>query len=647
MTAAELAANPTAPEPGEAARLDVTWGDAPGLWGWLTTVDPKRIGRRYIVTALGFFLLGGIMAATMRAQLARPESGLISPDRYDQIFTMHGSTMMFLFAVPVMEAMGIYLVPLMVGARSLAFPRLTAFSYWIYLAGGVFLWVGFILNIGPDVGWFAYVPLSGPEYGPGKRADVWAQMITFTEVGAMAAAASTATTILKMRAPGMTLARMPLFCWSQLVTAFMVMLAMPAVMMASSFLLSDRLIGTHFYNYAEGGSALLYQHLFWFFGHPEVYIIFLPALGMVSEITQTFSRRSVFGYPAIVLSLVSTGFLAFGLWVHHMFATGLPHMGDSFYTAASMTIALPSGVQIFCWLATMWDGKPRMATPMLFVVGFIVTFVMGGLSGVMLASVPLDTQVHDTYFVVAHFHYVLIGGAVFPLLGALYYWFPKAVGRMPSERLGRISFWLVFVGFHLTFFPMHILGLMGMPRRVYTYPAGMGWNGLNLAASAGAYLLATGFIVYLANLALSARRGAVAGANPWGGGGLEWATSSPPPAYNFGVTPVVEGREPLWLETEGLPAMTGLSADHREVLLTTLADAEPDVRHGSPRPSVWPFVTALATTALFVGSVFNEWAIVWFSPLVALCLIAWFRPRPPHEAKVGEPADAVPPGALA
>jgi heme/copper-type cytochrome/quinol oxidase subunit 1 len=341
MNVPDAAAHPTALEADRHETLARTWAAPPGLWGFLTTVDAKAIGKRYIVTGLAFFVLGGLLAAVMRAQLARPESGLISPDRYNQIFSMHGTTMMFLFAVPIMEAMAIYLTPLMVGARTMAFPRLNAFSYWIYLAGGVMLYVGFLLNIGPEAGWTAYVPLSGPEYSAGKRTDIWAQMVTFTEVAGLAAAVSTATTILKMRAPGMTLARVPLFMWSMLTTAFMVILAMPAVMLATSFLISDRLIGTHFYNEAEGGSNLLYQHLFWFFGHPEVYIIFLPGLGMVSEITSTFCRRSVFGYPVMVLALLTTGFLAFGLWVHHMFTVGLPRLGDSFYTAASMTIALP------------------------------------------------------------------------------------------------------------------------------------------------------------------------------------------------------------------------------------------------------------------------------------------------------------------
>jgi cytochrome c oxidase subunit I+III len=646
MSVVDEKANPTVLDSEVERVLARTWAGGRGLWGFLTTVDPKEIGKRYVATGLMFFVFGGLLAMVMRTQLARPESGLIDPDRYDQLFTMHGSTMMFLFAVPIMEAMGLYLTPLMVGSRTMAFPRLNALSYWMYLGGGILLYAAFLLNIGPDVGWTAYVPLSGPEYSPGKRADIWAQMITFTEVAALAASASMATTILKMRAPGMTLARVPLFVWSSLVTSFMVMLAMPAVMLASSFLISDRLIGTHFYNYAEGGDNLLYQHLFWFFGHPEVYIIFLPGLGMVSEITQTFCRRAVFGYPVMVLSLIATGFMAFGLWVHHMFATGLPHMGDSFYTAASMAIALPSGVQIFCWIATMWDGKPRFATPMLYVVGFVVTFVLGGLTGVMLASVPLDTEVHDTFFVVAHFHYVLIGGAVFPLLGAIHYWYPKAVGRMPDERLGRLAFWLIFVGFHLTFFPMHLLGLMGMPRRVYTYPEEMGWGDLNMLATLGAYVLAGGVAIYIANLVISARQGRIAGPNPWDASGLEWATSSPPPPYNFGRTPFVESRHPLWTATDGLPVMDGLSTEHREVLLTTISTAEPDIREGSPGPSIWPFITSLAITVLFIGSIFDEWFVVWAAFPVAICFIAWFWPRPSHSKLVAAPEDNVP-GALA
>jgi cytochrome c oxidase subunit 1 len=611
------------------ARLEKTWGRPPGLWGWLSTTDHKEIGRRYIVTALIFLVLGGILALVMRTQLATPESGLISPDRYDQIFTMHGTTMMFLFAVPVMEAMAVYLVPLMIGTRNIAFPRLNAFSYWVYLSGGLLLWVAFLLNIGPDAGWFAYVPLSGPEYSPGKRTDIWAQMVTFTEIAALAVSVEVVATILKQRAPGMTLARMPVFVWVSLVVSLMVIFSMPSVTLASSFLISDRLVGTHFYNPFENGDPLLWQHLFWFFGHPEVYIIFLPGAGFVSEIVATFSRRPVFGYPAIVLAVVAIGFLAFGLWVHHMFATGLPRLGYAFYTSASMAVAIPSGIQIFCWIATMWDGRPRFEVPMLWVVGFIVTFVLGGLTGVMLASVPLDLQLHDTYFVVAHFHYVLIGGAVFPLLGALAYWFPKFTGRMMSDSLGKWSFWTTFSGFHLAFAPMHFVGMMGMPRRVYTYPMGMGWDELNLLSTLGAFVTAAGVLLFAVNAAVSLRRGRVAGANPWDAPGLEWATSSPPPVYNFAHIPVVTSSSPLWDNRNHLPVMTGLRVDDRELLLTTVMEAKPDLREPSPLPSVWPLIAALATGATFISSIFTPWAVVVGAVPVAVALTAWFWPKGP------------------
>jgi cytochrome c oxidase subunit 1 len=603
------------------------------LWHWLTSVDHKSIAKRYLVTAFVFFLLGGIEAGVIRAQLARPENNLLGPDAYNQFFTVHGMTMMFLFAVPVLTSAGLYLVPLMIGCRNVAFPRLNAYGYWVYLAGGLFLYISFFLNSGPDTGWFSYVPLAGPEFSPGTRVDIYAQAITFTEIASLVAAVELIVTIFKNRAPGMTLNRMPLFVWAMLVQAFMILFAMPWVATATQLLAMDRLVATHFFNPAEGGDALLWQHLFWFFGHPEVYIILVPALGFVSAMVATFTRRPVFGYPVMVLSLLAIGFLSFGLWVHHMFTTGIPALGTSFFSAASMLIAIPSGLQIFCWIATIWSGRPRFTVPFLFVLGFVVLFVIGGVTGVMVASVSYDQQVHDTYFVVAHFHYVLMGGAVFPLLGAVYYWFPKVTGRMLDERLGKWNFWLLFLGVNLTFFPMHELGLEGMPRRVYTYLAGTGWGSLNLLSTAGAGMIVLGFLVFLVNVLVSLRRGAASGADPWGADTLEWATESPPPPYNFAHIPVVESREPLWDRPGALPAVTGLRTDVRDILVTTLLDAVPDSLHRHPRPTIWPLLAAVATTVLFVTLVFTPWGAVIGTPLLLLALLGWGWPRDEEHAE--------------
>jgi cytochrome c oxidase subunit I+III len=608
--------------------LDETWRDPPGFFGWFCAISHKTIAKRFIVTCMAFFALAGLLAVAMRLQLARPGNTLMGPDLYNQVFTMHGSTMMFLFAVPVMQAVAMYLVPLMVGSRSVAFPRMNAYAYWIFLFGGLMLYAAFFVNSGPDAGWFSYVPLAGPAYSAGKRTDFWAQMITFTEVSALLEAVVVICTVFKLRAPGMTLNRIPLYVWAMLVVAFMILFAMPAVALASSMLIMDRLVATHFYNPGEGGDALLWQHLFWFFGHPEVYMIFIPGLGFMSAIIPTFARRPMFGYTAMVLSVIATGFLSFGLWVHHMFATNVPELGKTFFTAASLLIAVPTGVQIFCWIATLWTGRLNFKTPLLYALSFFFTLVIGGMTGLMLASVSLDTQVHDSYFVVAHLHYVLLGGAVFPLFGAFYYWFPKFVGRMMSEHLGRWSFWLMFVGFNVAFFPMHLLGLKGMPRRVYTYPAEMGWGNLNLLSTVGAAALAVGILLTLVNAVRSARSGVLAPPDPWGGGTLEWATESPPRPCNFPLIPVVHGRDPLW---QGVPQgqpdhVSGLAADVREVLLTTVADARPDSRAMFPVPSPWPFLAAVATTVFFIGSIFTPWAIVWGSIPVAITLVAWFWP---------------------
>ena len=610
-----------------ARRLEETWRDPPGLYGWLAAINHKTIAVRFMLTTFGFFVAGGVLALIMRLQLARPENTLVGPDFYNQLFTMHGTTMMFLFAVPVMQAVGSYLVPLMLGARSLAFPRMNAFAYWIFLFGGLMLYAAFLLDIGPDAGWFAYVPLAGPDYSPGKRVDFWAQLVTFTELSALLEAVILITTIFKMRAPGMTLNRMPLYVWAMLVTSFMVLFAMPSVMLASTALITDRLVGTHFYNPAEGGDALLWQHLFWFFGHPEVYLIFIPPLGFMSSIIATFSRRPIYGYPAMVLAVIATAFLAFGLWVHHMYATNIPELGKSFFTASSAMIAIPTAVQIFCWISTLWTGRLNFKTPLLFALGFFFILTLGGLTGIILASVALDLQVHDTFFVVAHLHYVLIGGAVFPLFGAFYYWFPKFTGRLLGETLGKWNFWLFFIGFNVSFFPMHLLGLAGMPRRVWTYPAGMGWDRMNLAATVGGMIIAVSVLLFIINVLRSRRHGVPAGPNPWGAGTLEWGTDSPPPAGNFVSPPVCGGRYPLW-EPDGVPAhVTGLADDKREILTTTLMDAVPDLRPAMPSPNIWPFASAVAVTILFVGSIFTPWAVVWGAVPVAIGMTLWFWPR--------------------
>ena len=621
-------------EPALATQLVQVWQEPKGFIGWFKAVHHTTIGKRYMVTAFIFFLAGGLLAGAMRLQLAFPELHLIGPDLYNQIFTMHGTVMMFLFAVPMMfEALSVYFVPLMVGTRNIAFPRLNAFSYYLFLFGGLMIFAFFFVNSGPDRGWFSYVPLASLQYAPGKRADAWAQLITFTEVSALSVAVEIIVTVFKLRAPGMSLDRIPIFVWGQVVTAFMVIFAMPGVVVASTMLLLDRTGSTQFFNSLNGGDVLLYQHLFWWFGHPEVYIIFIPGTAIVSTIVATFSRRHVFGYLALVLSLIATGFIAFGLWVHHMFATGIPQMSESFFTAASMMIAIPAGTQIFCWIATVATGKVVLRTPMWWVLGFFFVFILGGMTGIFVASVPVDLQVHDTYFVVAHFHYVLIGGAVFPLFGAFAYWFPKITGRMLSERIGLWSFWLFLIGFNITFFPMHLVGLRGMPRRVYTYPLDAGWRTLNQVESFGYLFLFMGVLLFLINVFWSLRRGESAGPNPWQAGGLEWGTTSPPPLYNFLHLPTINGREALWDAAPDQPIITGLHNDVREVLTTRILDADPEGRDEMPAPTIWPFIAAVVTTALFVGSIFRPIAVSIGAIPLAIALIGWFWPTRQEAAR--------------
>jgi cytochrome c oxidase subunit 1 len=618
------------------AALAATWSDRPGLVGWLSSVDHKAIGRRFLLTSFMFFAAGGVLAVIMRLQLARPGGTVVGPDVYNQVFTVHGTTMMFLFAVPAMLSMAIYLVPLMVGARSIAFPRLVAFGYYMFLFGGIFLFVSLIVNTGPDNGWFSYVPLAESRYSPTKRADVWAQFITFSELATLVVAVSITTTILKLRTPGMSLDRMPLFVWAMLIVSIMIMFAMPAVMLASTELILDRLVQTRIFQPPEGGDALLWQHLFWFFGHPEVYIIFLPAQGMMSMLLSTFTGRRIIGYLALVLVMTSTAFLGFSVWAHHMFAAGIPQFGASLFTVASIMIAFPTGVQIFCWIATIWSGRLAIRTPALYMLAFFVVFLIGGMTGVMLAVIPFDQQVHDTFFVVAHFHYVLIGGAVFPLLGAVHYWFPKFTGRMLSERIGTVAFVLFFIGFNTAFFPQHILGLYGMPRRVYSYAAETGWGPLNLLSTGGAAVMALGIAVYFFNVLTSLRSGKVASDNPWQAATLEWATSSPPPPYNFDPIPTVASLYPLWdAEPAAAPVIVGLRTDEREVLVTHVLDAELDHRYQMPDPSIWPFITAITVTVMFIWSIFSAWGAVYGSIPIVLALTAWTWPRhgmPPAQA---------------
>jgi cytochrome c oxidase subunit I+III len=611
----------------DVAALHRTWGRPPGFVGWLSQVNHRAIGERYIVTAFLFFLLAGVDALRIRLQLAFPESAWLGPDTYAAAFTMHGTTMMFLFALPMVEGIGIYFAPLMVGARDMALPRLNAFGYWVYLIAGVSLWAAYFLGVPPTGGWFAYAPLTRREYSPDAGLDFWATMITFIEVAALVAAVELIITILKQRAPGMSLNRMPVFVWSILVMAWMIVFAMPPLMVGSVMLAAERAVGTHFFNPLAGGDPLLWQHVFWFFGHPDVYIMQVPAFGVLTAVLVVVARRPLVGYTAAVLSFVSIGILSFGLWVHHMFTTGLPLLGMSFFSAASMMIAVPSGVLVFCWIATIWNGRVTLNTQYLFVVGAIFTFVLGGVTGVMLASVPFDLQVHDTFFVVAHFHYVLFGGVVFPIFAGFHHWFPKVAGRMLSDRLGRWSFAGMFVGFHVTFFPQHHLGFMGMPRRVFTYLDGLGWGALNLLSSLGSLLIAAGVTAFLWNVAWSLKRGPRAGADPWGGDSLEWATASPPPPYNFQYVPTVASQNPLWKPAAAAETVTiELRSDRRETPVSDVLDARPQGRLVLPGPSLAPLWAAMAVAFAFLGVILHPVLVLAGGAVAFAAITGWLWP---------------------
>ncbi|HEV8228936.1 MAG TPA: cytochrome c oxidase subunit I [Candidatus Limnocylindria bacterium] len=584
-------------------QLERLWGTAPDEAGWVTTTDHKSIGMRYIATGFIFFVLGGLEALAMRTQLARPGLELMDGATYNGLFTMHGTTMIFLFATPILSGFGNYLVPLMIGARDMAFPRLNAFGYWIFVLAGIFMYLSFPASSVPQNGWFAYVPLSGAAHSPGTGMDFWTLGLVFLGIATTAGAINFIVTIAKLRAPGMSIDRMPLFVWNILVTAIAMLFAIPSLTVAAALLELDRYIGTHFYDGAAGGDPLLWQHLFWIFGHPDVYIIFMPAVGMVSSIVPVFARRTMVGYTALVVASIATIVISFGVWVHHMFAVGIAAQALGIFSAASMLIAIPAGLQMAAWIATIWAGRPVWSTAFLFVVGFLVLFLVGGLTGVMVASVPFDWQVTDSYFVVAHLHYVLFGGMVFPLFGAFYYWLPKMTGRLLDERLGVANFATMFVGFNLAFFPMHISGMLGMPRRVYTYPGGGALDLLNLLSTLGAYLIALSVVIFLANVAWSARRGALAGADPWSANTLEWATASPPPAYDFARIPVVRSRDPLWERgpLSAAPEPKELLTSRRETLGTSVVEAATETFLRLPGDSLAPALAAAAVLVLFAG----------------------------------------------
>jgi cytochrome c oxidase subunit 1 len=624
-----------------------------GILSWISTVDHKRIGILYGATALAFFLMGGIEALLMRIQLARSENTFVDAETFNQLFTMHGTTMIFLAIMPLGAAFFNYNVPLMIGARDVAFPRLNAFSYWVFLLGGLFMNSSFLFGTAPDAGWFGYANLTSRAFSPGANIDFWLFGLQILGIASLAAGFNFIVTIINMRAPGMSLMRMPVFVWMILVISFLIVLAFPVVTVALFLLMFDRFFGTNFYIPAAGGDPLLWQHLFWLFGHPEVYILILPAMGIVSDVLPTFARKPLFGYPVVVYSGIMIGVLGFGVWAHHMFATGLGPVADSVFAISTMLIAIPTGVKIFNWLATLWKGSIRITTAFLFAVGFIGMFTIGGISGIMHSSPPADLQQTDTYFVVAHLHYVLFGGSMLGLFAGIYYWFPKVTGRMLSERLGKLHFWLTFIGFNVTFMPMHWLGLHGMTRRVYTYSRDMNFDYWNGVATIGSFLIALSVLVFLHNFFRSLRKGEIAGDNPWDAPTLEWATTSPPPPYNFAVTPQVHSRYPLWEETHPDQVVERDREDEVKVAIAGQAvgvthvpdDQESAEEHGGergptphlPNPSYWPAVAAFGLTLVPLGLMLHIAIGLMGAAIMLFAIYSWaFEPLETHESPHGD-----------
>jgi cytochrome c oxidase subunit 1 len=567
------------------------------LWSWITTVDHKRIGKLYFSTASLFFLLGGIEALFIRVQLMAPNMNFISAQTYNEMFTMHATTMIFMAVMPMSAAFFNYLIPLQIGARDVVFPRLNAFSYWLFLFGALYMNASFFIGAFPDGGWFGYANLSGAKYSPGLSMDFWTIGLLILGTSSLAASINFITTIFNLRAPGMTLFRMPVFTWMSLVVQFLLALSLPMITVGLILLMFDRNYGTNFYFPPNGGDPLLWQHLFWLFGHPEVYILILPAFGLVSEVIPTFSRKPLFGAPFVIFSGIAIGFIGFGVWSHHMFTVGLGPVADAAFSVTTMIIAVPTAVKIFNWIATMWGGKLRFSVAMMYAVGMVFLFTIGGLSGVMHASPPIDLQHQDSYFVVAHFHYVLVGGALMGLLSGIYFYFPKMFGQMLDERVGKLGYWLVFAGINITFFPMHFLGAMGMPRRYFTYDEVAGLDFWNLIATVGSFLLAVGILFNVVNILRGMwTKGVPAQANPWDAATLEWSIASPPPHYNFAKVPVVHSDRPLWDENhEGGPAVSQAKI------------AGPGPHHPSmPNPSFWPIVVAGFVALTFISFMFGR-----------------------------------------
>jgi len=616
--------------------LEETWTPARGFPGVFSEVNNQIIGTRFMVTAFVFFLIGGLLALLMRIQLSVAENNFLGPQTYNELFTMHGSTMMFLFAVPFLEGLAMYLLPMMIGARDVAFPRLSAYGYWVYLFGGILFYVSFLVGAVPDIGWFGYTPLSTARF-TGISTDFWLLGLSLVEVAGLTAAVEIVVTILKFRAPGMSIGRLPLFVLSLLIVGVMILIAFSVLLTATVLLELDRAFNTAFFDLARGGNNLLWQHLFWFFGHPEVYIMFLPATGIISMVIPVFSHRPIVGYVWIAVAILLTGFVSFGLWVHHMFAAGLPALSMTFFTAASLMIAIASGIQIFSWIATMWGSRPSLSVPMLYALGFVFLFVLGGLTGVMVAMVPFDQQVHDTYFIVAHFHYVLIGGVIFPIFSGIYYWTPKIIGRNLVPWLGYAGFWTTFIGFNLTFFPMHIMGFLGLPRRVYTYPKELQIENYNLVASAGAALLGIGTVFLLTDLIYSLCKGKPSGDDPWSADSLEWSVTSPPQNYTFFSFPIVTSRHPLWIANSLdsispfnniCVSLAGEPQSWRGTLVTDATDAIPQAIQFLPSPCYVPFWTAVATLAASIGILTGAYIVFGFSVLMlTVCIVLWLSPN--------------------